>query len=209
MLGASVVVNGSYFELSGAPTTPIVSFGTVKAPRDYYASHGAFVVKHGRAFIDDFSATPWKTALEGAAHALVSYPLLVRDGNAVNFDADDKLLANRTFVAEDVNGHIVFGTTTTGFFSLRKLADIIPLLDLEITRALNLDGGPAACQVVDGVGTERNFCGAWVTLREGDSVELRYEGLPGKHWDLPIVIAVKESRAAVSNSLPIVAPEPT
>ena len=57
-------------------------------------------------------------------------------------------LANRSFVAQDADGRILFGTTREAFFSLYRLASFLERSPLPATLALNFDGGPVACQGV-------------------------------------------------------------
>jgi len=42
----------------------------------------------------------------------------------------------------------VIGTTRDAFFSLDRLADFLATAPLDLERALNLDGGPIACQSI-------------------------------------------------------------
>src|SRR5262245_3287868 len=52
-LGATVVINGSYFDRYGAPATPFLELGVRSGPRDYRATHGAFVVSNNFAGVRD------------------------------------------------------------------------------------------------------------------------------------------------------------
>ncbi len=71
---------------------------------------------------------------------MVSYPMLIGSDGKGRADAS-KWLANRSFVAQDVDGYIVLGTTVDAFFSLDKLADFLRQSPLKLKTALNLDGG--------------------------------------------------------------------
>jgi hypothetical protein len=77
----------------------------------------------------------------------VSYPLLVGPGPS-RIQADHRWLANRTFIANDAAGRIILGTTKEAFFSLDRLAAFLTAAPLDLTLALNLDGGSVACQAV-------------------------------------------------------------
>src|SRR5262249_56420500 len=95
MLGAALVINGSYFARDGRPDTPLVSAGTAFGPRDYQAKHGAFVASPRSTRIHDLANGDWRAALTGADDAMVSYPLLIATGGAPRVTADWRWLANR------------------------------------------------------------------------------------------------------------------
>jgi hypothetical protein len=188
-LGAALVINGSYFSRHGVPTTPFLSNGVELGPVDYVSQHGAFVASDTAA-IHDLAAETWQTAFQGAEDALVSYPLLLGDDGASRAGADTRWLANRSFVAQDRAGRIVLGTTHDAFFSLARLADFLRSAPLDLTRALNLDGGPVACQGIALGEYRRDFCGKWEFRMDGDQPML-LTGLVGtRRWALPVVVAV-------------------
>ena len=91
---------------------------------------------------------------------MVSYPLLLAaDGTSRATPSD--WLANRSFLGEDASHRILIGTTKGAFFSLPRLAAFLKAAPLGLTMALNLDGGPVACQAVSLNGFERRQCGQW------------------------------------------------
>ena len=51
-LGATLVVNGSYFTRRGTPDTPFISAGIPSGPADYDARHGAFVASGSSAGVE-------------------------------------------------------------------------------------------------------------------------------------------------------------
>ncbi len=160
-LEAVLVVNGSYFSRDGTPDTPIVSAGARLGPRHYIANHGAFVASARSTGVRDFASLDWHIALRGAEDAMISYPLLVgRDGTS-RVKADPRWLANRSFVGEDHQGRIVVGTTADAFFSLERLGNFLRDAPLDLAVALNLDGGPIACQGIAFNGFRRDQCGWW------------------------------------------------
>jgi hypothetical protein len=72
----------------------------------------------------------------------------------------------------DKSGWIVIGTTTDAFFSLDRLAEFLRQSPLELAIALNLDGGPVACQAIKLNGFERKTYGKWEMRTEGDDALL-------------------------------------
>jgi len=189
-LGAALVINGSYFARDGTPATPVVSAGVRLGPRHYIANHGAFVASARAVGVRDFASLDWHIALRGAEEAMVSYPLLVaRDGSS-RVKADARWLANRSFVGEDHDGRIVLGTTVQAFFSLERLARFLHDGPLDIAVALNLDGGPVACQGIALNGYRRNQCGRWELSARDGRLDLLTPVFGTVRWGLPIVLAV-------------------
>ena len=161
-LGAALVVNGSFFTKTGAPETPIVSDGAALGPTTYDSKHGAFVSVGGVASIRDLQHDDWQKAFQGADDGMVSYPLLIAsDGSTSRAPTGSKWLANRSFVGQDSAGRMIIGTTTDAFFSLDRLAEFLKQAPLDLTIALNLDGGPVACQGIRLNGFQRKQCGRW------------------------------------------------
>jgi hypothetical protein len=189
-LGAALVINGSYFARDGSPDTPLVSAGVRLGPRHYIANHGAFVATARSAGIRDLAREDWHLALRGADDAMVSYPLLVTGDGESRVNADWRWLANRSFVAEDRAGRIVLGTTAEAFFSLDRLAKFLRAAPLDLVRALNLDGGPVACQGIALNGFRRDLCGNWELATRGDRMRLLTPVFGGRRWAMPIVLAV-------------------
>ncbi len=190
-LNAVAVVNGSYYTVTGSPETPIRTHGESRGPLAYTSGHGAFLADPAPSFVRFQGADPWPS-LVGARDAMVSYPLLVAPSGAVAVARNPKWLANRNFVAHTRGGSIVLGTTATGFFSLRRLADFLASAPLEIDWALNLDGGPVAEQsVIDGAST-RELRGRWELTDRSNTVTELWDLVRthSEFWKLPIVLAV-------------------
>jgi hypothetical protein len=191
---ASLIVNGSYFGRDARPSTPTVSGGVQLGPADYEARHGAFVVTDQFTGLRDLSGQDWHQALQGARFGFVSYPMLVRHNGEDAKEsprADRRWLANRSFIGQDSAGRIVIGTTREAFFSLDRLAAFLRAAPLDLTAALNLDGGSVACQAVAIGDYRRSFCGDWETRTDGDVIKLLLPSpLPFAQRRLPNVIAV-------------------
>jgi hypothetical protein len=188
-LGAALVINGSYFSKQGTPDTPFLSGGVRSGPATYDATHGAFVASKASAQVVDLANTRWNTAFQGADDAMVSYPMLIgSDGNSRAKPSD--WLANRSFVAQDVDGYIVLGTTVDAFFSISRLADFLHQSPLKLKTALNLDGGPVACQGISLDGFVRDRCGKFELRHVDGQFEWLGPMLGQRRWALPIVLAV-------------------
>jgi hypothetical protein len=187
-LGAALVVNGSYFTRRGEPDTPLLSDGTRLGPRDYDAKAGAFVSSTSFAGVRDLSHEDWHSAFQGAENAMVSYPLLL-SGGANRVTHPSRWLANRSFIGQDGSGRIIIGTTTDAFFSLDRLAEFLLNAPLDLTIALNLDGGPVACQGVSLNGYRRKTYGRWEAQVEGDQAAALLTW-PYGTIAMPIVLAV-------------------
>ncbi|MFC5180849.1 phosphodiester glycosidase family protein [Actinomadura harenae] len=188
--GAALVVNGSYFDRHGRPDTPVVSDGRRLGPASYQAAHGAFVDGPDGTRLVDLAGRDWRQAVDGARQAMVSYPMLIgADGRGRADQQDERWLANRSFLGQDRTGNIIVGTTRDAYFSLRSLAAYLPRAGLGLRLALNLDGGPVACQKVSGRTYQRDFCGRYETAVHGGRLQL-LRPLVGKRrgWALATVL---------------------
>ena len=187
-LKAAAVINGSYYSRYGTPDTPLLSDGSKLGPASYQAWHGAFIASEVDAAVVDLHQNTWQEAFNGASDALVSYPMLIGDASPGRRIEPSRWLANRSFVGQDEAGKIVLGTTQNAFFSLARFAKFLQAAPLGLTRALNLDGGPLACQAVSIGRYRRDFCGKW-EIQEADG-RLQLLRWPFGSWALPIVLAV-------------------
>jgi hypothetical protein len=187
-LGAALVVNGSYFDLRGYPDTPLLSAGVAYGPADYRSSHGAFVASKDGAGVVDLGHEDWRQAFAGKDDALVSYPLLL-DASGASRATPSRWLAGRSFVGEDRSGRIVIGTSADAFLTLDGLARLLRAAPLDLLLALNLDGGPVACQSIDLGVYRRRTCGPEELQVDADSVRLLQPLVAGRGWALPIVLA--------------------
>jgi len=190
MLGAVAVINGSYYSRRGLPDTPFISDGLALGPQDYDARHGAFVSMSGKATIEDLAGKTWRDVLRGADDAMVSYPILIDAEGRSRVNGDSRWLANRSFIALDRSGRIILGTTKDAFFSLERLASFLKNAPLDLTMALNLDGGPVACQGIALDDFRRDFCGEWELAVRDEQLKLLTGGFGRRRWALPIILAV-------------------
>lgn len=190
--GAAVVINGSYYGTAALPDTPVISNGRRLGPESYDAKHGAFVSDGVTSRLIDLANADWRQAFSGASNAFVSYPLLLdAEGRSRAENTDDRKLANRSFIAEDSQRRIVLGTTTEAFLSLKRLAILLHQAPLDLIIALNLDGGPPACQAVVTQVFTRSFCGKWETQVHDGQIVLLGHLVGEKRWPLPMAIIAK------------------
>jgi Phosphodiester glycosidase len=186
-LGAAAVINGSYFAPNGTPATPVLSAGRLLGPASYDAKAGAFVASAVFAGIRDLAKQSWQDAFDGARDAMVSYPLLVSEEGTSRVAAS-QWLASRSFIGQDIDGNIILGTTLDGFFSLDRLSSFLRQSPLRLKLALNLDGGPIACQGISLDGFERRACGKWEIRADDARVRKLVYNSPERPT-LPIVLA--------------------
>lgn len=185
-----LAINGSYFSRYGLPDTPVISSDIRKGPQTYDAKHGAFVASERFVGIRDLADETWQQAFKEADNAMVSYPLLLAKDGSHRVTADRRWLANRSFVAQDNSGKIILGTTAEAFFSLERLATFLRESPLHLSLALNLDGGPLACQGINLDSFRRDFCGDWETSVENGQLKLLQRVFGSRRWGLPIVLVV-------------------
>jgi hypothetical protein len=191
---AVLIVNGSYYDLAGNPATPLISEGETLGPRSYNARAGAFVAGRDTAGIRDLSQQDWQDAFAGATNAMVSYPLLIGNDGQTHIFAKSRWLANRTFVGQDTLGRIVIGTTKEAFFSLERLAAFLKDSPLGLVVALNLDGGPVACQSVRLTGFRRKVYAHWEAQVNGDQVRLLRWPFTEATSAMPVVLEVERQQ---------------
>jgi len=187
-LGAALVVNGSYYGRDGRPVTPVVSEGQALGPAAYEAKAGAFVTSADFTGVVSLEGADWREVFKGRENALISYPLLL-DERGVHVGRNSRWLASRSFLGQDGAGRIVIGTTEDGFFSLQRLAGFLQAAPLDLRIALNLDGGPVACQGIALDGYRRTVYGRWEFEMNGNDASLLTWPF-GKAVGMPIVLAV-------------------
>lgn len=198
-LDATVVVNGSYYLPNLDADTPLWTAGMRYGPRTYSAQHGAFVADDPPRIVDLLNRDI-ETELRGVKDAMVSYPLLLDAGGNVRAHGRPDWVANRTFVATDRNGRIILGTTEQGFFALKAFGNFLKNSDLQLTTALNFDGGPVACQSIRIGNFRRDVYGQWELQHHHTFARLihqllssyQYGPIRRSAWKLPVVLAVQK-----------------
>jgi hypothetical protein len=78
-------------------------------------------------------------------NGLVSFPLLVAPGGRSGVARPSRWLANSS-IGQDSKDRVLIGTTKDAFFTLDALSRFLLASPLDLTAALNLDGGPVASQ---------------------------------------------------------------
>jgi hypothetical protein len=190
---AAMIVNGSFFAQHNSPDTPILSDGKPQGPRTYDARAGAFIADGKGAHIADLrDGSGWPAAFAGAHDAMVAYPLLIGADGASHVGVKSRWLANRSFVAQDTAGRIVVGSTKEAFFSLDREAAFLKTALPDLKLALNLDGGPVACQSVRAGGVHRLHIARWEAQETGGRARLL--NLPVGESEMPIVLAATPRR---------------
>jgi hypothetical protein len=187
-LGATLVINGSYFLPDGTPQTPLRIAGRAAGPKRYNAIHGAFVAGDGAAILD-LAGKDALAAIAPFPEAMVSYPLLVDEAGQIRAPPARDWLASRTFVAFDGEGRVIVGTTRSGFFTLRRLGEYLKASPFGIRVALNFDGEPVATQMVKTPTFERVVSGNAEITDGGDVARVFYQAHRTSRWKLPIVLA--------------------
>ena len=184
-----LVVNGSYYAHDGTPDTPVVSDGKPLGPKSYDGRQGAFVSSGEGTELHDLAQEDWRPLLAHADAAMVSYPLLLAPDGSSRVPRPGRWLANRSFPGEDGRHRILIGTTQGAFFSLDRLADFLKEAPLGLTMALNLDGGPVACQGISYHGFERRQCGRWeIEVDHGQAKMLpTWALMPGHPFGTPVM----------------------
>jgi phosphodiester glycosidase len=182
----ALVVNGSYYARDGRPQTPVVSDGHPLGPAQYDARQGAFVSRADATGLQDLQHRDWRALFKGADDAMVSYPLLLAEDGTSRVPSGSGWLANRSFLGQDRSGRMVVGTTEGAYFTLERLAAFLKAAPLDLKRALNLDGGPVACQGVSLGGFERRQCGKWeIQVKDGHAKLIPTWQLLPMHYGTP------------------------
>jgi hypothetical protein len=187
-LGAVMVINGGFFMHNGKPDAPMVSDGARLGPWTYDARHGAFVASGQTAGIRDLRKEDWRQAFAKADTALISFPLLI-DADGGHSAQPSNKRAHRSFAAQDAAGRIVFGTTHSASFTLPDLAAYLKAAPLQLKLALNLDGGPFACQAIAHKDYARSFCGTREPAGNGGGETTPAEDASAKRR-LPIALGI-------------------
>lgn len=175
--GAWVVVNGGFFDgeynADGVTFIEGEEFGLSPGYEDKISVGGIFAVEDGGVSILTLGRRAEPPGTYNFDYATQSYPMLLMSGAVPGFNRETGQAAQRTVVAMDEQGGVIFIVIRTGVFTLyglsRALAELNDTYDLGMTVALNLDGGKSSGMEV-------------------------WAGPEHTHWEaataLPIVIAV-------------------
>jgi uncharacterized protein YigE (DUF2233 family) len=135
-----LAINGSFFNQDYRPTALLISDGMASGA-SYQGFGGMFAVTtDGGVVLRPLRDQPYDPS-EPLDQALQSFPMLVFPGGAPADIEDNGQHARRTVIAIDRAGRLLLIVGPTNGFTLRGLAQWLSQSDLEIDRALNLDGG--------------------------------------------------------------------
>lgn len=135
-----LAVNGGFFTESYQPTALLISDGAASG-ESYQGFGGMLTVSPGgEVALWALRDTPYDPA-SPVAQGLQSFPMLLFPGGVPADLEDNGQRARRTAVGLDRAGRIVFVVAPTSALTLPELAAWLARSDLELDRALNLDGG--------------------------------------------------------------------
>ncbi|HWQ15460.1 MAG TPA: phosphodiester glycosidase family protein [Roseiflexaceae bacterium] len=135
-----LAVNGSFFTQEYTSTALVISDGVARG--ESYRGFGGMlaVTADERVELWPLRDTPYDPSVP-LAQGVQSFPMLVFPGGAPAALEDDGQRARRTAVAIDRAGRLLFVVSPTNGFTLPELSAWLTGADLEVDRALNLDGG--------------------------------------------------------------------
>ncbi|MDP3970780.1 MAG: phosphodiester glycosidase family protein [bacterium] len=136
-LGATVVINASFFDEEFNLTTQTIVEGKVNGPLLSGKTAKASTTDGKRWII----AATQDMAIKDYEYSIQSYPMLISNAVALVDDSSDDI-AQRSVVAMDEDGLMYLIIAETGMVTLQDVDDLIlEDLDIPVTTALNLDGG--------------------------------------------------------------------
>jgi uncharacterized protein YigE (DUF2233 family) len=135
-----LAINGGFFDTQYRGTALVIADG--EASGTSYEGFGGMlaVTPAGSVALRPLRDQPYDPT-EPLAQAMQSSPMLVFPGGAPAVVEDDGRRARRTAVALDRAGHLLLIVSPTSDFTLSGFADWLSRSDLDVDRALNLDGG--------------------------------------------------------------------
>ncbi|UCG23569.1 MAG: phosphodiester glycosidase family protein [Chloroflexota bacterium] len=136
---ALVVVNGGFFTAEGEATGLIIVDGL--ATGTSYAGFGGMLAVNGAGpILRSLRQQPYDPN-EPLHAALQSFPLLVAPDGQIGYPQEDGLADRRTVIGQDRQGRILLILATSGTMTLHEMSRYLVESDLDLSIALNLDGG--------------------------------------------------------------------
>jgi uncharacterized protein YigE (DUF2233 family) len=168
---ALLVVNGNYFDPQNRALGLVIQDGQVVGGAPYQGFGGMFAVSGDNVRVRWNVDEPYGG--ESLNDALQNFPMLVLPGGQPNPDIDDNQnVAPRTAVGQDRSGRIVFAVSPGLAFTLTDFSQWLSASDLDLDRALNLDGGTSSGLVLrrgdQNLGTD-----SWVAVPDVIVVEAK------------------------------------
>ncbi len=136
---ASVIVNANFFDTNYKALGLVVSDGASHGSA-YRNRGGTFLTRNGEAMViaGRSETLPAIGEIEQAAQG---FPLLVEQGRQAYFAATGGERTRRTLIGIDKQGNVLIMVAPFLGLSLADLSAYLPMTDLDIDTAINLDGG--------------------------------------------------------------------
>lgn len=142
---AEIIINANFFTAENTIVGLLVSDGIVYG-NSYDDRGGTFFVENAEIGIRSNITQPYQG--EAFSQAIQAFPMLMLDGQSAYNRSSDTSISRRTLIAQDEAGNIVLMVTTGFGISLYDLSQYLPDSDLNITTALNLDGGGSSMMYI-------------------------------------------------------------
>jgi uncharacterized protein YigE (DUF2233 family) len=137
---ALVMINGGFFQEDYRSTALVISDGQSNE-YSYEGFGGMFGVDAG-GIVSLLALSRYEyQGSEGFIQGLQSFPMLVYPGGEPTQPEDNGSRARRSAIAMDTNGRVLLIAVPFSAFTLTEFGLWLSQSDLEIDRALNLDGG--------------------------------------------------------------------
>ncbi|MEO8610148.1 MAG: phosphodiester glycosidase family protein [Chloroflexota bacterium] len=136
--GAVAFVNANFFDENGNILGLLVADGQGYG-QSFVDRGGTFLVQNGQPRVRSNIAEPY--AGESFEQAVQGFPMLMLNGAQAYTDTTQDRYTRRTVIAQDSNGRIVLLVTPLIGLTLLDLSNFLPTTDMNLTNALNLDGG--------------------------------------------------------------------
>ncbi len=137
--GALIVINGGFFTEENIATGAIVVDGQASGT-SYQDFGGMLSITADGPALRWLPQQPYNSA-ETIVAGLQSFPMLVTPGGQLGYPDEDGDRARRTVIAQDTQSRILFILAINGSFTLHQMSRFLVQSDMNIDRALNLDGG--------------------------------------------------------------------
>lgn len=135
---AVALVNANFFDRDNQVVGLLIADG-VRYGETLRGRGGTLFVQDGQPGIQSHRVTPYGG--EAYDQAVQAFPMLVTNGQASYTNSRDLDVARRTAAAVDEQGHVILLATTLLGIRLTDLSRFLAESDMNISAALNLDGG--------------------------------------------------------------------
>ena len=151
---ALIIMNGGFFTPEYLATGLVVANGQVYGQS--YVGFGGMLALTAEGVHVRWLAVEGYRPDKPLTGAIQAFPMLVQPGGHLGYPNEDGDRSRRAVVAQDFDGRLIMLVTNLGHFTLHQLANYLIASDLNIDRALNLDGGTSAGLLLtepdDGIG---------------------------------------------------------